>query len=209
MRTMPKRIISQGAEAQIAIENGVLIKERIKKDYRIQIIDDKLRKQRTRSEAKLLSKVPFAPKVFDVDEKNMKIKMEFIEGLLLKDVFDFYPKNKREKIAKKIGNNVAFLHEKNIIHGDLTTSNMILKKDNIYFVDFGLGFISDRVEDKAVELHLLKQALESRHSSHASESFSNVLEGYKNYNKHKEVLERFKKVEARGRYKAKKALAGI
>lgn len=206
---MPKRIIAQGAEAQIVIEDGNIIKERVKKDYRISLIDEKLRKQRTRSEAKLLSKVPFSPKVFDVDEKNMKIKMEFIEGLLLKDVFDSYPKNKREKIAKDIGKNIAFLHSKNIIHGDLTTSNMILKKDKLYFIDFGLGFISDKVEDKAVELHLLKQALDSKHYSHAKESFSMVLEGYKNYNKHKEVLERFKKVESRGRYKMKKALAGL
>ena len=206
---MSKRIIAQGAEAQIAIEDGVLVKERIKKDYRIFQIDEKLRKSRTRSEAKLLSKLAFVPKVLDVDDKNMKIKMEFIEGLLLKDVFDSYPKNKRDKICKMIGENIAKMHSLNIIHGDLTTSNMILKKDKLYFVDFGLGFISNRIEDKAVELHLLKQALGSKHSSHASESFLSILKYYKAYPMHKEVFERFKKVEARGRYKMKKALAGM
>ena len=196
------KIIKQGAEAILYLENNCLIKERIKKSYRIDDIDIKLRKFRTRKEAKLLQKVDNSPKVYDVDEKNMKIKMEFIDGKLLKDILDNLNKEKRNLILREIGGKIAKMHDDDIIHGDLTTSNMILK-NKIYFIDFGLGFNSNRIEDKAVDLHLLKQALESKHYKHFEESFKEVLEGYKLSKNWKEVLKRLEKVERRGRYKKK------
>ena len=196
------KIIKQGAEAVIYLEDNALIKERIKKSYRIDDIDVKLRKYRTRSESKLLSKVDNSPKVYNVDEKNMKIKMEFIDGKLMKDILDNLSKEKRNLILREIGGKIAKMHDDDIIHGDLTTSNMILK-DKVYFIDFGLGFNSNRIEDKAVDLHLLKQALESKHYKHFEESFKEVLEGYKLSKNWKEVLNRLEKVERRGRYKKK------
>ena len=196
------KIIAQGAEAILYKENDYLIKERIKKSYRIDEIDFKLRKYRTRSEAKLLSKVENSPKVFDVDEKEMKIKMEFIDGKLVKNILDDMNKNKRNLLLREIGGKIAKMHDDNIIHGDLTTSNMILK-NKIYFIDFGLGFVSNKIEDKAVDLHLLRQALESKHYRHFEESFKEVLEGYKLSKNWKEVLNRLEKVERRGRYKNK------
>jgi Kae1-associated kinase Bud32 len=96
------------------------------------------------------------------------------------------------------------MHDKDIIHGDLTTSNMILK-EKVYFIDFGLGFNSTRIEDKAVDLHLLRQAFESKHYKHFEEFFKEVLEGYKLSKNWKEVLNRLEKVEMRGRYKRKNA----
>ena len=196
------KIIKQGAEAIIYKEDNYLVKERIKKSYRIDGIDIRLRKYRTRGEAKLLQKVENSPKVFDVDEKNMKIKMEFIDGKLIKDILDDLNKDKRNLILREIGGKIAKMHDDDIIHGDLTTSNMILK-DKVYFIDFGLGFISNKVEDKAVDIHLLRQALESKHYRHFEESFNEVLEGYKLSKNWKEVLKRLEKVEKRGRYKRK------
>lgn len=200
-KNMQKNLISQGAEAILYLENNLLVKERIKKSYRISEIDDKLRKLRTRSEAKIIKKIENnVPKIIDADEKTAKITMEYIDGELIKNILDNLPKEKRIEICNQIGNIIKQLHEKNVIHGDLTTSNMILKDDKVYFIDFGLSFISPKVEDKAVDLHLLKQALESKHYTHFDESFKAVLKGYA---PSKEFLTRLAKVEQRGRYKSK------
>lgn len=199
---MQKRIVSRGAEAVLYKDGNILIKERVKKKYRISEIDDKLRLFRTRRESKIMKKIDFAPKIIDVDQKNMIIKMDFIEGETLRDIFDEMPTNERKKICIEIGNNIAKLHEIDIIHGDLTTSNMILN-GRLFFIDFGLSFVSDKTEDRAVDIHLLRQALESKHHRHAEESFEKVLEGYSGYSKYKEVMDRLENVEKRGRYKRK------
>ena len=110
-------------------------------------------------------------------------------------------KYKYEKFSKLIGEQVAKLHSNGIIHADLTTSNM-LYADKLYFIDFGLSFFSDKIEDKAVDLHLLKQALESKHFGVFDEAFKIILNTYKEKATDAEaVLERFEVVEKRGRYK--------
>ena len=198
-----EKVIQQGAEGILYLCEGRLIKERISKGYRLKEIDEKLRKFRTRREAKLLGKVDFAPKVYGSSDKDMKIEMEFIEGDLLKDVIDGLGRSRRLEICKKIGEQIAVLHDSNIIHADLTTSNMLLKEGKIYFIDFGLGFFSAKLEDKAVDLHLLQRALESKHYQHFEECFSAVLNGYGNSKYAKEVIKRLEKVGQRGRYKGK------
>ena len=107
------------------------------------------------------------------------------------------------KILESIGEQISKLHDNNIIHGDLTTSNMIVKEGKVYFIDFGLGFISNKIEDKAVDLHLLKQALESKHHENWEESFNEILRGYNKSKNFKDVINRLDKVERRGRYKLK------
>ena len=95
------------------------------------------------------------------------------------------------------------MHNASIIHGDLTTSNIIVH-DKVYFIDFGLGFVSTKIEDKAVDLHIIKKALESKHYLHAEECFHYLLEGYTKENKDVEmILRRLEKVEKRGHYKHK------
>ena len=175
--------------------------------------------------------------------------MPFINGKKLSEHLDNFPLNKQKQICTQTGESIAKLHDNDIIHGDLTTSNMIFVEDlpahqssqidgdyvkekqnkkiipltnkkllcggggveldksksnfKIYFIDFGLGFISRKIEDKAVDLHLLKQALEAKHFKNWEILFENVIEGYKKYPKYKEALERLKAVEKRGRYKEK------
>lgn len=198
--------LSQGAEAILVRKGNILTKKRIEKGYRHKEIDKKVRKFRTRRETKLLEKtsalIP-VPRVIESDDKEMVIRMDFIEGELLRDILDTLKREKRIEICKGVGGCISKLHENDIIHGDLTTSNMLLYKDKIFFIDFGLGFISKKDEDKAVDLHLLKQALESKHYQHYEESFDAVLEGYKNYDGYKEIIARLEKVERRGRYKKK------
>jgi len=217
---MKQQIIGRGAEALLIRQDGKLIKRRVVKGYRHPDLDKRIRTRRTRSEAKLLEKagkIINIPKVFSVDEKKAEIDMEFIEGKKLSDNLDEFPIAEQEKICFQIGENAAILHQQDLIHGDLTTSNMILKRsetkfparrksddfranEKIYFIDFGLGFHSSRAEDKAVDLHLLRQALESKHFKHWQQLFDAVLLGYKKLGQEAVILQ-LKKVEARGRYK--------
>ena len=131
------KLIKQGAEANIYLDNKKIIKERIKKNYRIEQIDSKIRKFRTRRESKVLEKVDNAPNLIKSSDKEMKIEMGYIEGEVLSKVFDEL--KEKNKICLLIGERIADLHDKEIIHGDLTTSNMILN-NNLYFIDFGLSF---------------------------------------------------------------------
>ncbi len=194
--------IAQGAEAVIHSDGKQILKHRIKRTYRHPDIDVSLRKFRTRREAKVLEKlrdIGFpAPKLHRMSDEEMTIHMEHIKGEPVKNVLE----KDYKAISKEIGEKVAKLHEHNIIHNDLTTSNMIYNK-GIYFIDFGLSFFSEREEDKAVDLHLLKRALDSKHPEICEECFAEVLKGYKKYPEHKKVIERLKIVEARGRNKHK------
>jgi len=200
---MTPHIIQQGAEAKIILSNNFIIKDRIPKTYRLPELDEKIRKRRTKSETKLLQKahqliscpLPSSSKEWD------KIKMPFIDGKKLSEYLDNFPLAKQKQICKKIGESIAKLHDKDIIHGDLTTSNMILKNDKVFFIDFGLGFISHKFEDKSVDLHLLKQALEAKHFRNWEELIKEVFNGYEKFKDSKIVFERLKVVEKRGRYK--------
>ena len=198
-----KNLIAQGAESKLYLESNKITKDRFSKKYRLKEIDEKLRKFRTKREAKILEelkKIKFpSPKLISNDEKQ-KIEMEFIKGQLLKNILE---EKNCIKLSEEIGKKVAILHNKDIIHGDLTTSNMILDKE-IYFIDFGLSLFSKKIEDKAVDLHLLKQALESKHYKIWEKCLKSVLKSYKkNAENSKEILKRLEVVEGRGRYKGK------
>ena len=198
-----KKLIAQGAEAKLFLENNLIIKNRFPKSYRIREIDEKLRIFRTRREAKILQKLEKinfpAPKVMKNDKKE-NLVIEKISGKLVKDILDSYYK----KLCIEIGQKIAVLHNNSIIHGDLTTSNMISNKE-IYFIDFGLSFFSEKAEDKAVDLHLLKEGLESKHYKIWEDCFKCALGAYKKEARGgSETLKRLEAVEKRGRYRAKK-----
>lgn len=198
--------IAQGAEAIIYLHDNKIIKERVRKLYRHPEIDERLRKKTTRFESRLLEKaaklIP-VPKLLHADDKAMKIEMEFIEGKKLRDAVDYLSETERKDIFNKIGLKLAKLHNANIIHGDLTTSNIILR-EKVYFIDFGLGFISERVEDKAVDLRLLRKAIESKHYNHADKLLCYILEGYKSeIREFNSIIKQLEKVEGRGRYRQK------
>ncbi|MFA4887018.1 MAG: KEOPS complex kinase/ATPase Bud32 [Candidatus Nanoarchaeia archaeon] len=206
------KLIAQGAEAKIYlfIVDGkkYIAKKRCSKEYRLKEIDEKLKKYRFRREFSMLRKasqiIP-APWPSDASsETDTTIIMELIEGKKVAEILDTLDEKKRINVCKEIGKNVALLHNADIIHGDLTTSNMILTKEKLFFIDFGLSFIDSHPEHKAVDLHLLKQALESKHWKHFDSSFKAVLESYqKNAKEGKEIINRFEIVELRGRYKRK------
>ncbi len=193
--------IGLGAEAVVRLEDGHVVKERVPKSYRIKEIDDKLRKLRTRRESKILGKLSLfnfpSPKLISMSERDMTIKMEFLKGEKLRDCLYKDPMG----MGREIGCNIGILHQKNIIHGDLTTSNMI-KSNKVNFIDFGLSTHSKKIEDKAVDMHLFKQNLESKHHTFWEQCFNEVVRGYhESFDNSESVLEQLKIVESRGRNK--------
>lgn len=191
--------ISQGAEATIYLDENKIIKERTKKSYRLDILDKKLRKSRTKAESKIINKlkdiIP-VPEILETDNEE-KIIMEHIDG---KKLAEHLEKEDWKSILKQLAETLTKLHDQDLIHGDLTTSNMILKNNQVYLIDFGLGFHSRKIEDKAVDLHLLKQALDAKHFSIFPEAFDIILENYK-ANQHDLIIKRIDTIEKRGRYR--------
>jgi Kae1-associated kinase Bud32 len=194
-------MIAQGAEARLEKIGTSVIKERFSKKYRLPIIDEKLRKSRTRREAKLLetmkvAQIP-APELISMCDSSMKIEMSFVDGKKVRDVLD-------KSLAKEIGKLVGSLHQMDVIHADLTTSNMILKDDKIHIIDFGLSFVSPKLEDKAVDLRVMERALASSHHLIYNDCWPLILEGYKEmYGDAESVLTRLDEVQKRGRNKRK------
>ena len=189
-------IIARGAEAILKKEGEFLIKERIRKGYRLPQLDEKLRRSRTKREIELMRIARRSgiktPQIFSSNENT--IKMAFIDGIKVKDILD-----KKPQLCKKIGISIANMHKFNIIHGDLTTSNMIFKDDEIYFIDFSLGFQSQKIEDKAIDLYLLFEAITSSHEENLWKLILNAYE--KNYDKEKKIIKRLLQIEKRGRYR--------
>lgn len=204
---LPDDLIAKGAESNIVkssyLGRDAVLKNRISKNYRIPEIDNKIRKARTKLEAKLLSDVKKAgvvtPILYDVDLHDKTILMEEIKGDLVKDIIN-------EDLAYEIGENIAKFHNLNIIHGDITSSNMMVNdKNQLVFIDFGLGRYSDLFEDKAVDLLVLKKSLQSIDYNTAIKIFDKVLEGYADEYKddslnREQIIKKINEIESRGRY---------
>ena len=211
-------LMKKGAEADLFLEpfSGVLhpagegmvvVKRRVVKRYRIPEIDRQLRESRTVLEARLLSDAKKAgvptPPVYLVDRKNTTIVMRFIEGKQVKKVLGRLRPERRRRICVEIGRMVGRLHGAGIVHGDLTTSNMIITGEGrIYLVDFGLGSYDRSTEGRGVDLHLLRRALQSVHFRIAERAYRDVLRGYKLEmgKAADEVIRRAEEIEKRGRY---------
>nr|WP_206205616.1 Kae1-associated kinase Bud32 [Thermococcus sp. CX2] len=212
-------MIKQGAEAKIYLADfgelyfpwdneKIIIKHRIPKRYRIREIDERLRKERTVREARVLHRAKEfgvnCPYVYEVDLRDMKITMEFIEGERLKELLESLPMEERLELCREIGRQVGKLHEAGIVHGDLTTSNMILRGGKVYLIDFGLADFDPTLEAQGVDLHLLKRAMESTHYTWFEEGFEAVLEGYaevRGREKAAELKAKVEEIESRGRYR--------
>lgn len=206
-----KTVVQRGAEAVLYLGEfegeKALIKERVKKGYRVPELDRKIRTSRTRHEAELLSRARRAgvntPRVLDTGKD--RIVMEWIEGERVKDCFNQLPEKGREKVAGLVGEAIGGLHSAGIIHGDLTTSNMILsggsEKGRLYLIDFGLGKFSKKVEDQAVDLYLLYEALRSTHFRQLEGTWRTVLNVYKlKYPKANMILSQIERIKTRRRY---------
>ncbi|MBN2110635.1 MAG: Kae1-associated kinase Bud32 [Methanosarcinaceae archaeon] len=187
--------MARGAEATVKLEGELIVKERVPKRYRLRELDERIRKERTRAEARLISEarrlgIP-TPIVHDI--QNSTIVMQYIPGTALKYLIN-------ESLSQRLGELVGRLHSGGIIHGDLTTSNLLLHNDRIYMIDFGLSFMDHGIEAKGVDVHVLFQTFESTHHNYEAliDAFSR---GYRQAcDNAEEVLERVREIEKRGRY---------
>ena len=201
------KLIKKGAEADIYQtvwqNSNAILKIRKTKNYRNSSLDSKIRKQRTIREAQIISQVKSfgisAPLVYFVNLRNTSIIMQEIPG---KPVHDL-PESKIIQLSKTIGKLVGMLHKNGIMHGDLTTSNFIFFKNNVYVIDFGLSQNTIKPEDHAVDLRLIKEILNSAHAKIMIPTWKNFLLGYKsvvdnvNYVK---ITKLVSDIESRGRY---------
>ena len=186
----------------------IILKERFHKRYRHPTLDSKLTSQRLRQEVRSMLRsrklgVP-TPAVYNVDADTSTIYMELVNGQSLKAALNSTVDddlNNQLELVRTMGRLVARLHDGNLVHGDLTTSNVMVVTDtNLVFIDFGLSFFSTVAEDKAVDLYVLERAFTSAHASTGDELFAACLEAYKKTSRYWcSTLNKFAEVRMRGR----------
>lgn len=162
------------------VDGVALVKQRFKKRYRHPTLDDQLTTKRIKEEARSLQRSQRAglhvPTVYAVDLVRHSIYMEYIDAPSAKAYLQAAYTGQQtysvdlEPLAQRIGTGLAQLHDLNIIHGDLTTSNMLVRSGegddsqiDLVFIDFGLSYQSNMAEDKGVDLYVLERALSSTH----------------------------------------------
>ena len=194
--------MKRGAEADIYLVEWAgktaVSKIRTPKPYRHKELDETIRRHRTIHEVSFMSAAKSAgvssPFVHFVDAVNAEIIMEFVQGDNARDVLS-------TDLCYEIGRYAALLHASNIIHGDLTTSNFIANK-KLVLLDFGLSYYSERTEDLATDVRLIKEVFTSAHIS-VKKAFSRFVEGYSSVagkRRTDKILENVKEIEQRGRY---------
>jgi len=205
-----ERVIAKGAEADLVLRewNGLkaLSKIRKPKGYRHPELDSRLRRSRTKAEADTihrakLSGVP-TPLLYHVDPDNAVIVMEYVDGVKVRDAVDRLTDEERRELFTRIGGYAGRLHGAGIIHGDLTTSNILKQGDRLVFIDFGLAEVSTEVEKRGVDLNLMNRMLTSTHYRHQEELLAAFVEGYRETlgKEAEEALMRMEEVAKRGRY---------
>ncbi|KAF9208415.1 TP53 regulating kinase [Haplosporangium sp. Z 27] len=183
-------LIKQGAEAKVYLaplcERQAIVKERFAKAYRHPTLDKKLTSRRVVQEARCLNRCQKAlidtPTVYMVDVDKSLIYMEYIEGTSVRDYLvtdDGQTTEAQTKVAVGIGKALGLMHNIDVVHGDLTTSNLLLRQESgsVVLIDFGLSYVSQLVEDKAVDLYVLERAFSSTHPN-TEVMFAQILEAY-------------------------------
>ncbi|RZF39644.1 hypothetical protein LSTR_LSTR001165 [Laodelphax striatellus] len=208
-------VIKQGAEGRlykgIYLQKLTIVKERFKKQYRQPDLDNFLTKDRIKSEARSMIRCKEAgvrtPALYLVDLERRRIFMEYIDNSVtakqyINSLIESESENEKLNITlQDIGTSIAKMHNNNIIHGDLTTSNILVQSDKVYFIDFGLSSVSSSIEDKAVDLYVLERALISTHAQ-SDRLLKVILDSYfsKKLNKNsKEIKAKLEDVRSRGR----------
>ncbi|MBN2733790.1 MAG: bifunctional N(6)-L-threonylcarbamoyladenine synthase/serine/threonine protein kinase [Methanomicrobiaceae archaeon] len=189
---------ARGAEAVVTVCGNNVIKKRLSKGYRNSALDRRLIAERTRAEARLISLARrsgvLTPIIRDVTDDS--VVMENVAGDMLKLVLS-------EENVFNAGIAVGRLHNGGIIHGDLTTSNIIVgggAPGKCYLIDFGLSYISSETESRGVDVHVFFQTLESTAPGRDNLVFK-FSEGYRAaFRDADSVLERVSEIKQRGRY---------
>ncbi len=188
-------VLARGAEAVVRKEGDRIFKDRVEKKYRHPALDKRLREQRTQLEARLLKKAAGICQVpGNVKVDGTKIEMDFVDR-------EPIAKDLSPEVCERLGAMVAKLHSNGISHGDLTTSNVL---QGPVIIDFGLAKPTSRIEDFAMDIHLFKSCLSSRHPLVADACFAGFWKGYaQEFARADEVQQRIAAIEKRGRYQVR------
>ena len=206
-----KVLLKQGAEARVFrteyFGKAAILKERFVKGYRVASLDQKLTQRRMSQEARSIARCRKhgirAPAVYLLDFKRREIYMEEVAGKSLRDhIQGLDPTQDMEALlalSREIGATLAKMHNCDVIHGDLTTSNMVYgPKGELTLIDFGLSSVSALVEDKGVDLYVLERAFLSTHPN--TEVFKQLLQSYeKSARDSKTIVAKLSEVRSRGR----------
>jgi TP53 regulating kinase and related kinases len=208
---MALTLIAKGAEADILLDpnwNGrkALLKRRGTKKYRHPQIDRDIRRFRTLHEADIIHRAKEAgvptPLIFQLDPEGTTIVMEYIDGEKVRDSVPNLSLNENRALFRLIGEESGRLHHAALIHGDLTTSNMIKFGNHVVFIDFGLGEVSREVEKRGVDFNLMARMLASTHYVLMEPLLESFKEGYRITmgSEAEEVFQRADEIKRRGRY---------
>lgn len=217
------QLVTQGAEALLfktALldpNNFAAVKIRPVKAWRHPTLDKKLSRQRILAEARVLNKCRkegvSVPAVLSMDWEKGWMASEWIDGMTVKEAIrsrDTADDAALEILLQKIGAAVGKLHGIGVIHGDLTTSNMMIRSgsdsgersEEIVLIDFGLATQAVQEEDRAVDLYVLERAFGSTHPRE-EDKFQTMLEAYATtFKGAKSTLRRLEDVRMRGRKKS-------
>lgn len=211
--------ISRGAEGLVSripyLGRLAVRKERFPKRYRHPELDARLTSRRIAQEARMLLRLRKAgirvPAVYMVDLSRNVLIMEYVAGQTLKA---FLQQGNRqdgigEAVMREAGRQVARMHKCDVVHGDLTTGNIMVVNDkgrrdggaelSAVLIDFGLSAGNATEEDIAVDLYVLERAVISAHSESAQPLNEAFLESYSLELKRPAVLKRLIEVRSRGR----------
>ncbi len=206
-----RELIYVGAEAEIYLEDWhgelAIRKTRTTKPYRIPELDDVIRRGRTSHEASMMHEVRKlgvrVPIIRHIELDSTTLIMEFIRGPTLKDeLFKLAMPIKRSRCFT-LGESLAKMHEGGAVHGDMTVSNVLSDNGQLFVIDFGLGGLSDEIEDRGVDLLLLQRSLKSTHYGYHRQLFKSFLDGYSQVSgrdRADEVMRKMREIERRGRY---------
>ncbi|RPI40852.1 MAG: bifunctional N(6)-L-threonylcarbamoyladenine synthase/serine/threonine protein kinase [Methanoregulaceae archaeon] len=188
----------RGAEAIITVTGPSAEKHRVSKRYRVPALDRRLIAERTRAEARLIAaaRKTGVPTPIMSDITLDTIRMEYVEGTLLTN-------NLSDTTVREAGRMVGKLHTAGIVHGDLTTSNLILRKGDgrCVLIDFGLSQATTEIEQRGVDIHVFFQTLESTAPGRADALKNAFIAGYREtFAGSADVIRREHEIGQRGRY---------
>ena len=200
-------LLKRGAEAELRRTEWhgrpAVEKVRLPKAYRHEALDDRIRRARIRAEARLMAEARklgiSVPVIYDVDLAHHRLVMEWIDGPTAKEVLHTRVADART-IAANVGHLAGTLHGHGIVHGDLTTSNLLWRDERLYAIDFSMGERTDAPEAQGVDLRLLKEAWTSAHYD-MLDAFPEVLAAYRRaYAEADVAIAKLAEIEGRGRY---------
>jgi TP53 regulating kinase and related kinases len=210
--TLNLQPLHRGAEADLYLSElppwKAVVKRRVRKSYRHQELDAKIRKERTVKESSAIREAKIAgartPSILGLDLERFSIIMTFIDGKVARDAIDTMGVSPRHSLLEELGRQVGFLHSAGIVHGDLTTSNIIVPEDGKPFIiDFGMATRSSEPEDRGTDLHLLQRSLIATHALDSASSLKRVAKGYRESAGEKTAessLRKAAEIARRGRY---------